>query len=117
MYLWRSQSSSQCGAHLKVDSHRCHPANCSQTATAKGLVAGAFIITRRDGTRVEGWSEREVGDCCYNTSQLTKFQGMLVSSLSDDETVNVDQVKWALVVEKEVWRVSERIATAVTDPK
>lgn len=42
---------------------------------------------------------------------------MLVSSLSDDETVNVDQVKWALVVEKEVWRVSERIATAVTDPK
>ncbi|TLD35479.1 DNA topoisomerase IV alpha subunit [Venturia nashicola] len=56
------------------------------TATAKGLVAGAFVINRRDGSRAEGWSERE---------------GTLVSPLSTDETVDVDRVKWILVVEKE----------------
>ncbi|QDS68603.1 hypothetical protein FKW77_000913 [Venturia effusa] len=56
------------------------------TATAKGLVAGAFVINRKDRTRVKGWSERE---------------GLLVSSLSDDDTFDVDKVKWVLVVEKE----------------
>ncbi|KAE9966239.1 hypothetical protein EG328_009080 [Venturia inaequalis] len=56
------------------------------TATAKGLVAGAFVINRSDGSRVESWSERE---------------GTLVSSLSDDETVSVEKLKWILVVEKE----------------
>ena len=37
-----------------------------------------------------------------DVSDLTIRQGMLVSPLAEDETVNVDNVKWVVVVEKEV---------------
>lgn len=42
---------------------------------------------------------------------------MLVSSLSDDETVDVDKVKWILVVEKEVWHLYAQFRMVVTDPE
>lgn len=42
---------------------------------------------------------------------------MLVSSLADDETVDIAKVKWVLVVEKEVWHLCARFAAAVTDPE
>lgn len=31
-----------------------------QTAAAKGLVAGCFLITREDGTQVDGMDDEEV---------------------------------------------------------
>ena len=34
---------------------------CCQIAAAKGLIAGAFIITRGDGSTIDGSKEREVG--------------------------------------------------------
>ncbi|KAF2422183.1 DNA topoisomerase IV, alpha subunit [Tothia fuscella] len=56
------------------------------TATAKGLVAGAFTITRPDGTSMNGLGERD---------------GTLISRLHGDETVDMAQVRWILIVEKE----------------
>lgn len=58
----------------------------SQTATAKGLIAGNFKICRGDGSVTDGRSERE---------------GLLITPLKDGETINIDHVKWVLVVEKE----------------
>lgn len=57
------------------------------TAAAKGLVAGAFEICRRDGSVVSASSDRE---------------GILVPGLRDVLSVTMNAVKWVLVVEKEV---------------
>lgn len=56
------------------------------TAAAKGLMAGAFNICRRDGSIVDATSERN---------------GMLVPLLKDVLSVNMSAVQWILVVEKE----------------
>ncbi|KAK3707623.1 endodeoxyribonuclease [Vermiconidia calcicola] len=56
------------------------------TAVAKGLIAGAINICRRDGSIVEASSDRE---------------GMLVPSLRDVLSINMTAVRWILVVEKE----------------
>ncbi|KAF2198536.1 DNA topoisomerase IV, alpha subunit [Delitschia confertaspora ATCC 74209] len=56
------------------------------TAAAKGLVAGNFSIRRLDGTIVNGLSDRE---------------GLLVPKLMDDDVLNLSEVKWILIIEKE----------------
>ena len=56
------------------------------TAAAKGLVAGAFHICRRDGSTTNGIDDRD---------------GILVPALRDILSVDVTAVKWILVIEKE----------------
>lgn len=56
------------------------------TAAAKGLVAGAFNICRRDGSIVSAANEKD---------------GMLVPMLKDILCLDMSAVKWILVVEKE----------------
>lgn len=56
------------------------------TAAAKGLMAGAFNICRRDGSFVDVSSERN---------------GMLVPLLKDVLSVNMSAVQWIVVIEKE----------------
>lgn len=55
-------------------------------AVAKGLLAGAVAFSRTDGSRVEAFNDR---------------QGILVPSLKDIMSANMQSVKWVLVVEKE----------------
>ncbi|KAF2841276.1 DNA topoisomerase IV, alpha subunit [Patellaria atrata CBS 101060] len=56
------------------------------TATAKGLMAGCFKIEKDDGSIVDGCSDRE---------------GLLISKLEVSELVDISNVKWILVIEKE----------------
>ncbi|KIW07325.1 uncharacterized protein PV09_02175 [Verruconis gallopava] len=56
------------------------------TATAKGLVAGNFSIHRSNRAVANGKFERE---------------GMLISTLKEDDLIVVDFARWVLVVEKE----------------
>lgn len=56
------------------------------TAAAKGLVAGAFKICRRDGSIVNAACERE---------------GLLVPVMKDVLSIDISAVKWVLVIEKE----------------
>lgn len=56
------------------------------SAAAKGLMAGAFNICRRDGSLVDVASDRE---------------GLLVPSLKDVLSVDLSAVRWVLVIEKE----------------
>ncbi len=55
-------------------------------AVAKGLVAGAFSLCRRDGSTVDAKSDRE---------------GLLVPNLKDILSVGMKAIKWVLVIEKE----------------
>ncbi|SLM37891.1 Winged helix-turn-helix DNA-binding domain [Lasallia pustulata] len=55
-------------------------------AAAKGLVIGRFIISRSDGTAVNGHSEHE---------------GMIVPNIQDIDNIDVSWISWILVVEKE----------------
>ncbi|KAF2402933.1 DNA topoisomerase IV, alpha subunit [Trichodelitschia bisporula] len=56
------------------------------TATAKGLAAGAFTIHRQDKSSVKGWLDRE---------------GTLISPIGENDTVEMPDVEWILVIEKE----------------
>ncbi|KAF2084646.1 DNA topoisomerase IV, alpha subunit [Saccharata proteae CBS 121410] len=56
------------------------------SAAAKGLFAGAISIKKANGFKVDGCSERE---------------GLLVPKLDDTDTIDIDAVRWILVVEKE----------------
>ncbi|KAH7071481.1 Spo11/DNA topoisomerase VI subunit A [Paraphoma chrysanthemicola] len=56
------------------------------TAAAKGLVAGGFVLTRRDGYRIEGMKDRE---------------GILVPKVGQEDTMDLASVQWVLVIEKE----------------
>lgn len=55
-------------------------------AVAKGLLAGAVTFSRTDGSSVERFNDR---------------QGILVPSLRDIMSANMQSVKWILVIEKE----------------
>lgn len=57
------------------------------SAAAKGLVAGAFAICRRDGSTL---------------NELNDGNVMLVPSLREVMSVEMSAVRWVLVVEKEV---------------
>ncbi|KAK0276725.1 endodeoxyribonuclease [Friedmanniomyces endolithicus] len=56
------------------------------TAAAKGLVVGAFSLCRRDGSVLDAAADRE---------------GILIPSLKDVLSVDLSNVKWIVVVEKE----------------
>ncbi|KAF2769764.1 DNA topoisomerase IV, alpha subunit [Teratosphaeria nubilosa] len=56
------------------------------TAVAKGLVAGAFSLCRRDGSVVDARADRE---------------GTLLPNLRDVLSVDMKAVEWILVIEKE----------------
>ncbi|KAI4942176.1 hypothetical protein J4E91_010150 [Alternaria rosae] len=56
------------------------------TAAAKGLLAGGFRLTRNDGHYINGMSEKE---------------GMLVPSVNDNDTLDLANVQWVLILEKE----------------
>ena len=56
------------------------------TAAAKGLVAGAFSVCRRDGSMISAIDDRD---------------GVLVPPLRDILSVDMTAVKWILVIEKE----------------
>jgi meiotic recombination protein SPO11 len=56
------------------------------TAAAKGLVAGAFRLSRRDGSILDAAGDRD---------------GILVPPLRDILSVDLTAVKWILVIEKE----------------
>ncbi|KAF2672987.1 DNA topoisomerase IV, alpha subunit [Microthyrium microscopicum] len=56
------------------------------SATAKGLVVGAFTLQRGDGTSIEGCSSRS---------------GILITALAPEDTIEMSMVRWILVVEKD----------------
>ncbi|KZM27096.1 ATP binding [Ascochyta rabiei] len=56
------------------------------TAAAKGLVAGHFTITRKDETQVDGMNDKE---------------GMLVPHIGQGDCLDLTQLHWILVIEKE----------------
>lgn len=57
------------------------------TAAAKGLVAGCFAIHRKDGTQVDGLSDKN---------------GMLVPKIEETDRLDLTQLRWILIIEKEV---------------
>lgn len=57
-----------------------------KSAAAKGLVAGNFTIQRRDGSQINGLKDRE---------------SLLIPNLHNSDTIDVSNVRWILVVEKE----------------
>lgn len=57
-------------------------------AVAKGLITGAALFTRRNGSTL-------------NVASTAEGEGTLVPNLQDIMCVNLDSVKWILVVEKE----------------
>ncbi|EME42796.1 hypothetical protein DOTSEDRAFT_131971 [Dothistroma septosporum NZE10] len=61
-------------------------ASLNVCAVAKGLVAGAFTIYRKDGSSTIANNDRE---------------GLLVPSLRDIQAIDVKMVNWILVIEKE----------------
>ncbi|OCL06949.1 DNA topoisomerase IV, alpha subunit [Glonium stellatum] len=56
------------------------------SAAAKGLVAGNFTIQRADGSQINGLKDRE---------------GLLVPNLHSSDTIDMSNVQWILLVEKE----------------
>ncbi|KAF3034495.1 hypothetical protein E8E12_003991 [Didymella heteroderae] len=56
------------------------------TAAAKGLVSGCFVIRREDGTQVAGLGDRE---------------GMLVPKVGEADRLDLTQLRWILIIEKE----------------
>ncbi|KAA8617715.1 DNA topoisomerase VI subunit A [Pyrenophora tritici-repentis] len=56
------------------------------TAAAKGLVAGNFRLDRENGHRIHGMTEKE---------------GMLVPIVGENDTLDLSEVHWVLVIEKE----------------
>lgn len=58
-----------------------------KSAAAKGLIAGNFTIQRRDGSQINGLKDRE---------------GLLIPNLHNSDTIDMSNVRWILVVEKEV---------------
>jgi meiotic recombination protein SPO11 len=59
----------------------------SVTAAAKGLVSGRFAIYREDGTQVDGLNDEE---------------GMLVPKVGEADRLGLTQIRWILIIEKEV---------------
>ena len=57
------------------------------TAAAKGLVSGRFAIYREDGTQVDGLSDKE---------------GILVPKVGEADRLDLTQIHWILIIEKEV---------------
>lgn len=57
------------------------------TAAAKGLVSGRFTIYREDGTQVDSSSDKE---------------GMLVPKIGEGDRLDLAQLRWILIIEKEV---------------
>lgn len=66
------------------------------TAAAKGLVAGAFNICRRDGSMLDATNDKD---------------GLLIPALKDVLSIDMSRVQWILVIEKEA---SFRSITAST---
>ncbi|KAI4668905.1 uncharacterized protein J4E79_000947 [Alternaria viburni] len=58
----------------------------TSTAAAKGLLAGGFRLTRNDGHHINGMSEKE---------------GILVPSVNDNDNLDLTDVQWVLIIEKE----------------
>ena len=59
-----------------------------QVAAAKGLVAGSFAIIRKDKSVVDYSAEPE---------------GILTPNSKEIEDIQLEDVRWILVIEKEVW--------------
>jgi meiotic recombination protein SPO11 len=59
----------------------------SQVAAAKGLVAGSFSVIRKDKSMVDYSAEPE---------------GILTPNSKEIEDIQPDDVRWILVIEKEV---------------
>ena len=76
-------------------------ANNLETASAKGLVAGAFTVTQGNG---ETWTgcDIHVSRDCQVFMNITNGQGHLIGPLGKHDTIDLTKVKWVLVVEKEV---------------
>ncbi|KAF1954227.1 DNA topoisomerase IV, alpha subunit [Byssothecium circinans] len=55
-------------------------------ATAKGLIAGNFLLRRQDGSAVDGLSEKE---------------GILLPKMDQEDSLDLASVRWVLVIEKE----------------
>jgi meiotic recombination protein SPO11 len=56
------------------------------TAAAKGLIAGNFVIHRKDGSHVRGLAEHE---------------GVLVPNLQEGDSLDFSSLHWVLIIEKE----------------
>lgn len=69
------------------------------TAAAKGLVTGCFTIHRGNGTLVDGQSDKE---------------GILVPKIEDSDQLDLTQLRWILIIEKEV--CLDAVQTACTKP-
>ena len=75
-------------------------------AAAKGLVCGHLKIWFKSGDAVECWSNREV-TLCYALRNLSKLiaycdQGILIPSARLIDRIDILDVEWVLVIEKEV---------------
>jgi DNA topoisomerase VI subunit A len=82
---------SQCG--LYTDTTSDNKLLKLQTAGVKGLMAGAVVINRRDGSKID----------------LANAQsGILVPSMEEVLSVDLSRVRWVLVIEKEVRRSPDR---------
>jgi meiotic recombination protein SPO11 len=58
-----------------------------QVAAAKGLAAGSFTVIRKDESIV---------DCS------AELEGILIPTAKDIKDIQLDHVRWILVIEKEV---------------
>ncbi|KAF3054094.1 hypothetical protein E8E11_011568 [Didymella keratinophila] len=56
------------------------------TAAAKGLVSGRFVLSREDGTQVDGLKDKE---------------GTLVPKVGDADRLDLTRIHWILIIEKE----------------
>jgi meiotic recombination protein SPO11 len=75
----------------------------SQTAAAKGLVAGSFRITRHDGYHIDGMNDKEVSARHAGNGPIPNVtKGMLVPKIGEHDTLDLMSVRWVLVIEKEV---------------
>lgn len=74
-----------------------------QVAAAKGLVVGSFAVRKRDQSVVDYTTEPEVCPFILSAALGTNaLQGFLVPNTKDIENILLFDVKWILVIEKEV---------------
>jgi meiotic recombination protein SPO11 len=75
----------------------------SQTAAAKGLVAGNFRLIRHDGYHIDCMNDKEVSAMpSKNGPVANATKGMLVPKIGRHDTLDLSSVRWVLVIEKEV---------------
>lgn len=89
-----------------------------KVATAKGLIAGNFVLRRQDGTCIYGLSEKEVrttGNEAIQNSANSQ-QGLLVPKLHAEDILDLTSIKHILVIEKEVSMVSSTMAQCCSHP-